>query len=324
MTSHDDLASPESSPAISLLVPVKDEVDSLPQLVKEIDEAMSEFAWELIIVDDGSADGSWDVICDLAAERERVRGIRMRRNFGKSAALSAGFEESIGDIIVTLDGDLQDDPAEIPRMISRLGPQADVVAGHKAERKDPWGKRLPSKVFNFFTGVMTGLKLRDHNCGLKVSRREAFASVPLYGEMHRYFAAISYAQGFAVFEEPVHHRPREHGSSKFGLERYTRGALDLLTVVSLTRYNHRPAHLLGGLGLVMGIAGVALLTYLTVLWIATDTAIGQRPLLLLGVLLVVVSVQMVSLGLVAELMINRHAVRDNPGQHVSEQTPVPT
>jgi hypothetical protein len=178
-------------------------------------------------------------------------------------------------------------------------------------------------VFNFFTGAVTGLKLQDHNCGLKVARREVFANTPLYGEMHRYFAAISHAQGFRVVEQPVHHRPRLHGSSKFGLERYARGALDLLTVMSLTRYTHRPAHLFGGVGLLIGFLGVATLVYLSALWAFAGEAIGNRPLLLLGVLLVLLAMQLISLGLVAEMMINREVVREDPLRHVCEQTAHP-
>ncbi len=305
---------------VSLLVPVKDEVDSLDQLTAEIDAAMAGFAWELVYVDDGSTDGSWQKMADLSAQYPQVRAIRMRRNFGKSAALRAGLAETTGDVVATLDGDLQDDPAELPGLIAMLDQGADVVTGHKADRRDPLGKTIPSKFFNFVTGVVTGLKLRDHNCGLKVARRAAFSSVPLYGEMHRYFAAISHAQGFRVVEQDVHHRPRLHGRSKFGLERYTRGALDLLTVVSLTRYNHRPAHLFGGLGLVMGLIGFLVLAYLTVVWAFTDQAIGDRPLLLMGVLFMVLSAQLISLGLVAELIINREVVREDPQRHVTERT----
>jgi glycosyltransferase involved in cell wall biosynthesis len=313
---------------VSLLVPVKDEFDSLKQLAAEVTAAMdgrrgddvAGDQWELIFIDDGSTDGSWGEIVRLSEQDSRIRGLRLRRNFGKSAALSAGFAVSTGSVIVTLDGDLQDDPAEIPAMVARLVEPADVVAGHKAERRDPLGKRLPSKVFNFFTGAVTGLKLNDHNCGLKVVRRQVFDRIPLYGEMHRYFAAISHAQGFVVVEQPVNHRPRVHGSSKFGLERYARGALDLLTVMSLTRYTHRPAHLFGGVGLTMGFVGFAILVYLSALWLFTDQAIGNRPLLLMGVLFVVLAMQLVSLGIVAEMMINREVVREDPLRHVTERT----
>ncbi len=312
---------------ISLLVPIKDEVGSLEQLVDEVTVVMdgrpadgvAGDRWELIVVDDGSADGSWEEILNLSARDPRVRGLRLRRNFGKSSALWAAFAASTGQVIVTLDGDLQDDPAEIPAMISMLT-TADLVAGHKVHRRDPLGKRLASKVFNAITGVVTGLKLKDHNCGLKVARRDVFASTPLYGEMHRYLAAISHAQGFRVVEHAVHHRPRQHGRSKFGLERYARGGLDLLTVMSLTRYTHRPAHLFGGVGLTTGLIGMAMLVYLGGVWVFTDEAIGDRPLLLTGILFVLLAMQLISLGLVAEMIINRDVAREDPLRHVADWT----
>lgn len=313
---------------VSILIPVKDEVSSLPQLAAEIVAALPEsvdadestFHWEAIFVDDGSTDGSWDEIRKLSAADHRFRGLRLRRNFGKSAALAAGVVASSGRIIATLDGDLQDDPAEIPGMIEKLSPTADLVVGHKANRHDPMSRRIASRVFNTFTSLLTGLRLHDHNCGLKVGRRQVFDSTPLYGEMHRYLAAIGHAQGFGVVEQPVNHRPRSYGSSKFGLERYARGALDLLTVLSLTRYTARPAHLFGGVGMVLGTLGVAVLLYLSGVWLFTDTAIGSRPLLLMGVLLVLVSVQLLSLGVLAEMLINRDLARQDPLRNVSERT----
>jgi glycosyltransferase involved in cell wall biosynthesis len=327
-----DEREPEGGVGISLLVPVKDEADSLAQLTAEVAAAMASRAadgaahgaagdrWELIFIDDGSTDGSWAEIVRLSGLDAQVRGLRLRRNFGKSAALAAGFAASRGEVIVTLDGDLQDDPAEVPGMIARLAEPADLVAGHKAQRRDPLGKRLPSKLFNAVTGLVTGLKLKDHNCGLKVARREVFVHTPLYGEMHRYFAAISHAQGFRVVEQQVHHRPRQHGSSKFGLERYARGALDLLTVMGLTRYTHRPAHLFGGVGLTIGLLGMVILIYLSAVWLFTDRAIGGRPLLLMGVLFVLLAMQLLSLGLVAEMIINREVVREDPLRHVADRT----
>jgi glycosyltransferase involved in cell wall biosynthesis len=312
---------------ISVLVPVKDEVSSLRQLTSELVDALDErqpsdpiCCWELIFIDDGSTDGSWDEIAQLGKDDPRVRGLRFRRNFGKSAALAAGLEASRGRIIATLDGDLQDDPAELPAMIALLDESTDLVAGHKADRKDPLGKRLPSKVFNFFTSVITGLKLQDHNCGLKVARREVFESVPLYGEMHRFVAAIAHAQGFLVVEQSVNHRPRLHGSSKFGFERYARGGLDLLTVVTLTRYNRRPAHLFGGAGLALGAIGMVALVYLSVVRIFAGEAIGNRPLLLMGVLFVLVAVQLTSLGLLAEMFITKEATNEDPLRHVTTRT----
>lgn len=312
---------------LSILVPVRDEVESLEELVLQVVAALEPHeagpligTWELIFVDDGSVDGSWDVIQKLAAHDERVKGVSLRRNFGKAAALAAGLRESDGSLIATMDGDLQDDPAELPAMLARLDEPADLVTGYKRERQDPASKRVPSRVFNWATSLVTGLKLHDHNCGLKVGWREVFDNVPLYGEMHRFLASISHAQGFRVIEQEVHHRPRRHGRSKFGIERYARGGLDLLTVLTLTRYNRRPAHLFGGLGLVVGVTGVAILLYLSALWAFRDQAIGSRPLLLLGVLLVLLAVQLASVGLLAELLINQEAAREDPQHHVIART----
>lgn len=317
---------PEGDIEVSVVVPVLNEAESIGRLAREVQQAMGSHGaaetgsgpWELVFIDDGSSDSTWQEIIRICGDDPRVRGIRLRRNMGKSAALAAGIRVSSGRIIATLDGDLQDDPAELPGMIARLDEPADLVAGHKAERKDPLGKRLPSKIFNAITSLVTGLKLHDHNCGLKVARREVFESVPLYGEMHRYFAAISHSNGFRVVEQPVNHRPRRFGTSKFGIERYARGGLDLLTVVALTRYSRRPAHLLGGLGLALGTIGMAALLYLSGLWLFTDQAIGNRPLLLMGVLFVLVAVQLTSLGLLAEMIVNREAMSADPLRDVIE------
>jgi glycosyltransferase involved in cell wall biosynthesis len=310
---------------LSVLVPIKDEADSLRQLASEVAAVLDAddapvATWELVFIDDGSSDDSWRCVRELAATDSRIRGLRLRRNFGKSAALAAGVEAANGMLIATMDGDLQDDPAELPRMIARLDEGADLVTGHKFDRKDPVSKRLPSRLFNWVTGAVTGLRLQDHNCGLKLGRREAFTSTPLYGEMHRYFAAISHAQGFTVVEQPVNHRPRLHGSSKFGLERYARGALDLLTVLTLTRYLRRPLHLFGGLSLLLGMSGLLILLYLTGVWFVTEDPIGNRPLLLLGALLVVVSVQLASVGLLAELLAHQNAQNEDVLRHVVATT----
>jgi glycosyltransferase involved in cell wall biosynthesis len=310
---------------VSILAPAKDEAESLPQLVAEVATAMATVpsgadrprSWQLLLIDDGSTDRTWEVISELAAGDPHVQGLRLRRNVGKSAALAAGVAASRGAVVVTLDADLQDDPAEIPRLLARLDAGADLVAGHKVDRRDPLGKRVPSWVFNTVTSVVTGLRLNDHNCGLKAGRREVFTTTPLYGEMHRYLAAISHAHGFRVVEQPVNHRPRRHGRSKFGLERYARGGLDLLTVVTLTRYHRRPAHLFGGLGLVLGTLGLAILLYLTGVWAFTDQPIGDRPLLLLGVLLLVVAIQLASVGLLAELFVHRQVAEEDPLRHVT-------
>ncbi|MBQ0926182.1 glycosyltransferase family 2 protein [Saccharopolyspora endophytica] len=309
-------------PEVSLLAPAKDERDSLPKLFAEISEAMAgqHREWELVIVDDGSTDDSWQAITEHAALDPRIRGIRLRRNFGKAAALAAGVSELRGELMVTLDADLQDDPSEIPRLLAELDSGADLVSGHKAQRKDPLGKRLPSKVFNWFTGLITGLRLSDHNCGLKAARTEVYRRVPLYGELHRYIPALAHQLGYRVVERTVNHRARQHGVSKYGLERYARGALDLLTVMALTRYGRRPAHLFGGLGMLAGTLGTLVLLYLTGVWLFTDESIGTRPLLTLGILLEIFGVQMISLGLLAELVLHRTGRDHDVTVLVADQT----
>ncbi|MEU5847811.1 glycosyltransferase family 2 protein [Saccharopolyspora shandongensis] len=307
---------------VSLLAPAKNERENLPRLFAEIRDAMQQQprSWELLIVDDGSTDDSWQVIAEQARQDPRFRGIRLRRNFGKAAALAAGVAEVRGRLLVTLDADLQDDPAEIPRLLAELDNGADLVSGHKAQRQDPLGKRLPSKVFNWVTGLITGLKLADHNCGLKAARTEVYRRVPLYGELHRYIPALAHQLGYRVRELAVHHRPRVHGKSNYGLERYIRGALDLLTVVVLTRYGRRPAHLFGGLGLLAGTIGTLILLYLTGVWVFTEQSIGTRPLLTLGILLEIFAVQMISVGLLAELVLHRTGRDRDVDVLVADQT----
>lgn len=297
-----------SSVDVSVVIPAKDEAKTIAPLVDEIVAALRarpEFSYEIIFIDDGSTDGTWESIEGVSAVNDRVHAIRFRSNFGKADALAAGFAEAQGRIIITMDADMQDDPNELPRMLATLDSGYDLVTGYKRDRKDPLGKRLPSKLFNRATGVVTGLKLNDHNSGLRVAKKEIYDVVPLYGELHRYVPALAHANGFRVTEIPVNHRPRLHGVSKYGLERYARGALDLLTVVSITRYGRRPSHLLGGLGLMFGVLGTAILTYLFAVWIFTSHGIGTRPLLQLGILMEMLAVQLIGMGLLAELIIHR-------------------
>jgi glycosyltransferase involved in cell wall biosynthesis len=302
-------AAPGDSPLdVSVIVPVLDEEATLTTVTDEIDAAFSqlpELAYEVVFVDDGSTDASWKLIADLAAERDTVRGIRLRRNLGKAAALKVGVASCSGRIVVTMDGDLQDDAAEIPRFLDELDAGYDLVSGWKQERKDPVSKRLPSKVFNSITGIVTGVSLHDHNCGFKAARREVYEQVPLYGELHRYVPVMAHSLGYRIGEIPVNHRPRTHGRSKYGFERYVRGFLDLLTVLMLTRYGRRPGHLFGGLGVAFGVVGFFILSYLTGVWVLTDEPIGTRPLLSLGILLEVLAVQLISLGVLSELIQSR-------------------
>jgi dolichol-phosphate mannosyltransferase len=308
---------------ISVIVPVHDEERSVALLHDELASALTPLGtpWEVVFVDDGSTDGTFAALTRLHAANEEVRVVRLRRNFGKSAALQAGFEEAQGDIVVTIDGDLQDDPAEIPKLLAKLEEGFDLVSGWKTRRRDPLTRRLPSRLFNAVTGRLSGLRLHDLNCGLKAYRAEVVRDLRIYGELHRFIPVLAHYRGFRVAEVPVDHRPREHGRSRYGMERYVRGFLDLLTVTFMGRYRHRPLHLFGGLGLLLGGAGTLLLVYLTVLKL-TGEAIGQRPLLTLGVLLVVVGVQLVSLGLVSELVASHHEERTGGGRtaelHVDE------
>ena len=295
---------------ISVVVPVHDEQQSVALLYEELEAALqpADEPWEAIFVDDGSQDGSFSALTRLHARTTNVRVVRLRRNFGKSAALAAGFAQAGGETVVTIDGDLQDDPAEIPHLLAKLEEGFDLVSGWKAHRRDPWHRRLVSKIFNTVTGRVSGLRLHDMNCGLKAYRAEVVRGLPLYGELHRFIPVLAHYRGYRVAELPVNHRPRTHGRSRYGLERYLRGFLDLLTVTFMGRYRHRPLHLFGGLGLVLGLTGTAILVYLTVLK-ATGEAIGQRPLLTLGVLLVVVGLQFFSLGLISEMVTSHHEER---------------
>jgi glycosyltransferase involved in cell wall biosynthesis len=295
---------------ISVVVPVHDEERSVALLYEELQAALDQLGeqWEAVFVDDGSTDGTFSALTRLHAAADNVRVVRLRRNFGKSAALAAGFVQATGETVVTIDGDLQDDPAEIPRLLAKLEEGFDLVSGWKAKRRDPWRRRLPSRVFNWVTGRVSGLRLHDMNCGLKAYRAEVVRGLRIYGELHRFLPVLAHYRGYRVAELPVNHRPRAHGRSRYGMERYVRGFLDLLTVTFMGRYRHRPLHLFGGLGLVLGLAGFVLLAYLSVLK-ATGEAIGHRPLLTLGVLLVVVGLQFFSLGLISELITSHHEER---------------
>jgi dolichol-phosphate mannosyltransferase len=308
---------------ISVVVPVHDEERTVALLYEELQAALEPLdqPWETVFVDDGSTDGSFAALTRLHNAQDNVRVVRLRRNFGKAAALAAGFAQAQGDIVITIDADLQDDPAEIPRLLAKLDEGFDLVSGWKTHRRDPLSRRVPSKIFNWVTGRVSGLRLHDLNCGLKAYRADVLRGLRLYGELHRFIPVLAHYRGYRIAELPVNHRPREHGRSRYGVERYVRGFLDLLTVSFIGRYRHRPLHLFGGLGLVLGFFGFLVLAYLTALKL-DGHAIGQRPLLILGVLLVVVGLQFFSLGLISELITSQHeeltAVRERTELHVDE------
>jgi glycosyltransferase involved in cell wall biosynthesis len=307
---------------ISIVVPLLNEQDSLVELVERIDASIQGNligAYEVLFVDDGSTDRSWDVIREIASQNPAVRAIRFRRNFGKAAALNAGFHRSQGDFIITMDADLQDDPAEIPRLLKKLEDGYDVVSGWKQTRYDPWHKRYPSLVFNGILRAATKLHLHDFNCGLKAYRREVLAEVQMYGEMHRFIPVLANSRGYRVAELAVQHHPRIHGVSKYGLSRILKGFLDLFTVVFLTRFRYRPQHVLGGIGLFACGLAVLIFFMLCSLWILTrafsDSSpfhLTQTPLFYLSMILFIAGLQFLSTGLLAELVVANAAHRNPP------------
>lgn len=302
-----------SLPEVSVIVPVMNEEETIAALAEQVlavSAAQGAFRLrDLVFIDDGSRDETWTRICDAVRVDPRIRGLRLRRNFGKATALQVGVGEARGDILVTMDGDLQDDPGELPRFVAAVTAGDDVVSGWKRTRHDPLGKTLPSKVFNRITAWASGIPLHDFNCGFKAYRREVFDAVHLYGELHRFVPVLAHAYGFRIGEIEVTHHPRRFGHSKYGARRFLRGLLDLFSVVTVTRYARKPGHLFGASGLVLGAGGTVILAWLSIEWLLGH-AIGQRPLLLLGVLLVLVGVQLLMFGLLAELMISRD--RDAP------------
>jgi len=314
---------------ISIVIPVFNEKESLPLLHEEMAGIANKASLELevLYIDDGSTDGSWEIITGLAQQFPWVHGIRFRRNFGKAAALSAGFHAAHGDIILTLDADLQDDPAEIPRFLESLTLGQDVVSGWKKVRRDPWHKVFPSKIFNWLVSRLTGVKLHDHNSGMKCYRAEVFREIRLYGELHRFIPVLAAARGFKVGEIVINHRPRRFGKSKYGVRRFFKGFLDLLTVKFLTGFGQRPQHLLGGIGLISFLAGLAGMTWLGFIWIVRTwidesifpTPLHNRPLLIYSVAALLLGAQMMSIGFLAEL-ITAYQGRDEDSYSIAEQT----
>ena len=318
------------SHTVSIVVPVFNEAESLRELHRQIVAVATEHALtvEVVFVDDGSRDNSWKLISELATEDPRVTGLRFRRNFGKAAALTAGLRTAQHPLVLMMDADLQDDPAELPGFLATLDQGFDVVNGWKERRLDPWHKVYPSKVFNGMVGWMTGLKLHDHNCGLKLFRREVADEIRLYGELHRFIPVLAHARGFRVTERAVHHRPRQFGHSKYGVKRFLRGFLDLITVSFLTSYGQRPQHILGGIGVAFFGAGLLGLGYLALLWVLMNvfhvwppTPIGVRPLLAYSLALALLGAQAISFGLLAELIVH-YTSRERDAFSIAERTTV--
>jgi glycosyltransferase involved in cell wall biosynthesis len=294
-----------SSPRdLSLVVPLFNERENLAPLKEAIDRALPPSAGdvEILFIDDGSTDRSFEVIEGLARADARVRGVRFRRNHGKAAALAVGFAEATGQVVVTLDADLQDDPKEIPALLARLADGCDVVSGWKRKRRDPLSKTIPSKLFNWVVSRASGVRIHDMNCGLKAYRAEVVKEIDLYGELHRYIPVLASWKGYRIGEVPVEHHPRRSGKSKYGAWRFVAGFLDLLTIMVLSRFALKPLHFFGSLGLVFGAIGTAVNLYLVNVWLHHHNIQGRTPLLMLGVLLIIVGIQFFSTGLLAELI----------------------
>lgn len=295
----------EDKREFSVVIPVYNEGENLNSLYNELKSVLESLgrAYEIILVDDGSTDGSFLILEKLHGQDHNVKAIQLRRNFGKTAALSAGFTSAQGKIIITMDADLQDDPREIPNFIKKLNEGYDLVSGWRFKRQDPISRTFPSRLFNFLTAALTGLKVHDFNCGFKAYRREVIEGLDLYGELHRYIPALAHWKGFKVGEIKIGHRPRIHGKSKYGVERLFRGLTDLLTVMFLTKYMKKPLHLFGAVGMLLLLMGFAINIYLAILWFLGQ-GIGTRPLLFLGVLLMLVGFQIVSTGLIGEMIVS--------------------
>lgn len=289
---------------ISVVIPLYNEEESLKELHYQLRSTLQRMnaRYELLFVDDGSTDRSFNVLRDLKRFDGRVKIIRFRRNFGKSAALAVGFEKAQGEFVITMDADLQDDPAEIPSLIRKLEEGYDLVSGWKKKRRDPITKTIPSKFFNFVTRMMSGIRIHDFNCGLKAYRSDVVKTIQVYGELHRYVPVLAHHAGFRVGEMVVQHRPRKFGKTKFGVGRFWKGFLDLVTVLFTTRYFRRPLHLFGFWGMVAALAGLIIDGWLAVLWLQEKTALSNRPLFLGGILLIIVGIQFVSIGLLGEMI----------------------
>ena len=307
---------------ISVVVPLLNEQESLPELTAWIHRVLNahQFSYEVILIDDGSRDGSWEMITELVQRNNTVKGIKFRRNYGKSAALSEGFRVAQGDVVITMDADLQDSPDEVPglyRMVTVDG--FDLVSGWKKKRHDPASKRWPSKLFNRVTGYMSGIAIHDFNCGLKAYKKEVVKNIEVYGEMHRYIPLLAKWAGFSrIGEKEVVHYPRKYGVTKFGWERFINGFLDLLSIIFVARFGKRPMHLFGTLGLISFFAGFLILLYLSIGKIFFDlTKMTERPIFYLGLVTMVIGVQLFLSGFLAEL-ISRNA-HDRNAYQVDKQ-----
>ena len=300
----------EKEKFISIVIPVFNEQESLNDLFSEISDVMKAFiSWEVIFIDDGSTDESFLILENISKSNSKVKIISFYKNFGKSDALSEGFKNVQGDIIITMDADLQDDPKEIIPMINKIEEGWDLVSGWKKNRQDPLSKRLPSKVFNFITRLLTGIKIHDFNCGLKAYRKKVIKSIDIYGGLHRYIPALAGQLGFSVTEVVVHHRERKYGTTKYGTNRLYHGFFDLFTMLFTSKYINKPLHFFGMIGLFLFMIGFIICIYLTIGWF-NGAWVGNRPILFLGILLLIIGIQFFSIGLLGELFIKSNMQRN--------------
>ena len=299
---------------LSVVVPLFNEAQSLQELCKQIIFALKDkYHFEIIFVDDGSTDSSWKQIEALAKKDERVKGITFRKNYGKSTALQAGFDEAKGSYVATMDADLQDDPAELPAMLAMLDEGCDLVSGWKKQRQDPLSKTIPSRFFNKVTAKIAGISLNDFNCGLKVYKKEVVNSITLHGELHRYIPLLAKWQGYnKIGEKVVKHRKRKHGKTKFGLSRFMHGFLDLLTLVFVSKYEQRPMHFFGTLGFLFLAVGGVINLYLTIDKLFFGASLDDRPMLLFGVMLMVLGAQFFSIGFLGDLIFRHRNNQNKP------------
>jgi len=304
---------------ISLVIPLFNEEESVVPLSHEIRKALSklESDYEVLFIDDGSRDESLKRIKEIGRTDHRFKFISFQKNFGKSAALQIGFKNATGDAVVTLDADLQDDPYEVPNLLKKLDEGYDLCSGWKKKRQDPFIKKYSSKFFNFVTRIISGIKIHDFNCGLKAYRKEVVKNLKVYGELHRYIPVLAKWEGFSVTEVPVQHHPRRYGKTKYGISRFFKGFIDLLTVIFVTRYIKRPMHFFGFLGIIAFFIGFIVLGYLTVLWIQ-GVPLSNRPMLFLGMLLIIVGAQLFAVGLLGEVIV--HNTMDDKEYVIKEKS----
>jgi len=301
----------EEKMSISLVLPLFNESRIIKELYEKVVNILNKmkYQYEIIFIDDGSTDASFRILEELYNQDKRIKVIRFRKNFGKSAALYCGFQQAKGEMIITMDSDLQDEPQEIPKLVSKIEEGYDMVSTWRVKRADPIFKRLLSRLFNRITAFITGIRLHDFNSGLKAYKREVAQELKLYGELHRFIPILTYWKGARISEVEVIHHPRKYGKSKYGTERLWRGAWSFLTILFLTKYANSPLYLFGLIGLLLGLSGIIICSYLTSIWFMGQY-IGHRPLLTLGVLLVILGGQFISIGLLSEMIINKYKSED--------------